>query len=602
LNRPIWRQPAFIILVLLNLAAAVGVALDLERRLGAPPPTLAPARAGLPPTLVPAPTPAVEPRPASPTPTPAPPTPTATPLPPANLPHTLIADDRFTYAPDFYTAEVQAFLEEQGSILARATVPLGDGEDSFAHALVGQCIRYSLNPKVLLALLEVQSGLIRGTGGGPEAQTFASRQDFAFGYRQAEWQGLDRQLQWAAYTLAVSFRREELPFPRLTDGKQAAVPAEAGAATRALLRLLAYTADSQRYAQLRSSGPGSFVATYRELFGEDPRLPLSSPPPAQEPFLWPPYTGSPAIVSYFDHEYPTFEENGTILTYGGERGHASYDGHDGWDYALPAGSPVLAAAAGRVVFAGFLDTGCATPAGLVVLDHGQGYRTLYWHLQSIEVAEGQELRRGARLGTVGSTGCSSGPHLHLGVEFLGRDVDPYGWCGSPAMPEDPWAAHPAGAPSRWLWANRPSPCPIPAGAIVVDEEGAGFEKSPALWREAQVGYGGHALWTVSAAEAAQSIHRGVWRPDLPAAGRYFLYAHIPWYDTGRPDTAQARYHIRHANGETTLTLSQADWAGLWLPLGEYYFAQGARGYVYLDEATGEEGTTVWFDALVWVRP
>lgn len=600
MNRPIWQQPAFIILVLLNLAAATLVAVDLERRLSAPQPAPTPLRAGPPPTLIPAPTPIpLAARPASPTPTP--PLPTSTPLPPANLPHTLIADDRFTYAPDFYTAEVQAFLEEQGSILARATVPLGEEEDTFAHALVGQCIRYSLNPKLLLTLLEVQSGLIQGKG-GPEVEEVSSRLDYAFGYRKAEWRGLDRQLEWAAYTLAASFRREEWPFPRLTDGKRATIPGEANVATRALLRLLAYTSDSQRFARLRSSEPGSFVATYRELFGEDPRMPLEPPPqPAQEPFLWPPYAGSPAALSYFDHEYPTFEENGTILTYGGERGHASYDGHDGWDYALPAGSPVLAAAAGRVVFAGFLDTGCATPAGLVVVDHGQGYRTLYWHLQKVEVVEGQEVRLGTRLGTVGSTGCSSGPHLHLGVEFLGRDVDPYGWCGSQATPEDPWAAHPAGAPSRWLWAHRPSPCPIPAGAIVVDEDGTGFEKSPALWHEAPVGYGGHAFWTVSTAEAGQSIHRGVWRPNLPEAGRYFLYAHIPWYDTGRPDTARARYHIRHANGETTLTVSQAESAGLWLPLGEYYFAQGARGYVYLDEATGEEGTTVWFDALVWVR-
>lgn len=599
MNRPIWQQPAFILLVLLNLAAATLVAMDLERCLSTLQPAPTPVEAGPPPTLIPAPTPVpLAARPASPTPTR--PLPTATPLPPADLPHTLIADDRFTYAPDFYTAEVQAFLEGQGSILAHAAVPLGEGEDTFAHALVGQCIRYSLNPKVLLALLEVQSGLIREKAGGPEE--VSSRLDYAFGYRKAEWRGLDRQLEWAAYTLAASFRRQGLAFPRLTDGKRATIPSEAGAATRALLRLLAYTSDTQRFARLRSSGPGSFVAVYRELFGEDPRLPMESPPqPAQEPFLWPPYAGSPAVLSYFDHEYPTFEENGSILTYSGERGRGSYDGHDGWDYALPAGSPVLAAAAGRVVFAGFLDTGCPTPAGLVVLDHGQGYRTLYWHLESIEVVEGQELRRGMRLGTVGSTGCSSGPHLHLGVEFLGRDVDPYGWCGSQATPEDPWAVYPAGAPSRWLWAHRPSPCPIPAGAVVVDEGGAGFEKSPALWYEAPVGYGGHALWTVSITEAGRSIHRGVWRPNLPEAGRYFLYAHIPWYDTGRPDTAHARYYIRHANGETTLTVSQADSAGMWLPLGEYYFAQGARGYVYLDEATGEEETTVWFDALVWVR-
>jgi len=587
------RRWPLILLIALNLGAALFVGVDLNRRLRAP---AAPQGAAEPspapvPTMIPPPTALVYP---TALPTPVPPTPTAPPR-PAGLPETLVAADRFTFEPDYYAAEVQAFLEARGSVLAQATFPLGAGEDTFAHALVGHCIRYSLNPKVLLALIEVESGLVRGGAAG-ETQ-------WALGYRDAKWQGLELQLQWAAYTLADGFRQAGAKeTPLLTDGTLAPIPGEADAATQSILRLLSYTADAERFAVLRSDGPGSFVAAYQELFGEDPRLPLGdSWEPARRPFLQMPFLGAALVTSYFDHEYPTFRSNGTILPYSGERGYQSYDGHDGWDYALAAGTPVQAAAAGRVAFAGFLDTLCATPAGLVVLDHGGGYRTLYWHLQTIAAPEGTAVAAGETIGTVGSTGCSTGPHLHLSVEFLGRDTDPYGWCGSLDVPDDPWAAHPAGTKSLWLWQGFPSPCPLPAAAVVVDDQDPRFAPSPALWYEAPVGHAGHAFWSPSAANAHVSTHRAVWRPELPATGYYFLYAYVPWYDTGRPDTTQARYQVRHASGETAVTVDQAHNTGLWVPLGEFYFNANDKEYVYLDEVTGEENRTVWFDAVVWVK-
>ncbi len=595
LNTGVLRKRApLIVLVLLNVAAAAWVTVDLSRRMAQPPRSYGAgaAEASPVPTMIPAPTARL----ATPPPSPTLPSPTPAPTPALGNPAAVLAaDDRFSYEPAFYGEQVQAFLEQQGSVLARATVPVAQDDDTFAHALSGHCIRYSLNPKVLLALLEVQTGLVR------RHEATAEELQWAMGYPDPLWQGLDRQLQWATAILADGFRQaEEGDAPVLTDGTLAPIPGDANAATRAILRLLAHTSDGGRFAQLRSSGEGSFVETYRELFGEDPRLPLlEATAPADEPFLWPPLGGAAPISSYFDHEYPIFRQNGTLLSYSGERTYRSYDGHDGWDYAVDGGTPVLAAADGRVVFAGRLDTLCPTPAGLVVLDHGQGYRTLYWHLQDVSAVEGTAVSQGSRIGTVGSTGCSTGPHLHLGVQYLGRDTDPYGWCGSSAVPEDPWAGHPAGTVSRWLWADRPSPCPVPARAIVVDDRSA--QLSVALWREAPVGYGGRALWATSSVDAQQSIHRAVWRPELPEAGLYYLYAYIPWYDTGRPDTAQARYHIRYAGGEATVTLDQARSTGLWVPLGEFAFVQGAHGYVYLDETTGEADTTIWFDAIVWVR-
>lgn len=596
----LWRRATLALLILINVGTAAFVAIDLHRRLGADPLPTGAAEVAPAPTLIPAPTPlptgAPTDRPTEIAPSPAPTAATAIPELPA-FPSVLVADDRFSYAPDFYAAEVQAFLEEQGSGLAQVTVPLGQGQDPFAHALTAHCIRYGLNPKVLLALLEVQSGAVR------REELTEKDLEWAFGYLDPGWQGLDRQLQWATFILADSFRGEEPgEVPVLTDGTLASIPGQANAATQALLRLLAYTADAERFAQLRSDGVGSFVATYRDLFDEDPRLSLGLPlDPPREPFLRPPLSMAAPISSYFDHEYPIFRENGSLLTYTGERGHQSYDGHDGWDYALGAGSPVLAAAAGRVAFAGFVDTLCPTPAGLVVLDHGQGFRTLYWHLQRIDAEEGSDVAQGERIGTVGSTGCSSGPHLHFGVEYMGRDTDPYGWCGSAEIPMDPWAEHPAGVVSHWLWMDLPSPCPVPARAVAVDDQGQGYTPSPALWYEAPVGYEGHAYWTVTTGDHAAATHRAVWRPNLPEAGRYFLYAYIPWYDTNRPDTTQARYHVRYAGGDATVTVDQAHGAGLWVPLGAFSFNEGSRGYVYLDEVTADPGQTVWFDAIVWVR-
>lgn len=94
--------------------------------------------------------------------------------------------------------------------------------------------------------------------------------------------------------------------------------------------------------------------------------------------------------------------------------------HDGVDFSAAYGTAVRATASGRVVWAGW-----AKGYGLaVVVDHGYGYRTLYGHLSRLEVRAGQEVSRGEILGRVGSTGRSTGPHLHYSVFLRGLAVDP----------------------------------------------------------------------------------------------------------------------------------------------------------------------------------
>jgi murein DD-endopeptidase MepM/ murein hydrolase activator NlpD len=94
--------------------------------------------------------------------------------------------------------------------------------------------------------------------------------------------------------------------------------------------------------------------------------------------------------------------------------------HSGQDIAAPRGAPVLAAADGKVVQAGWQNGYGQT----VVIDHGNGLTTRYGHLSKIEVSAGQELKRGEELGQVGSTGRSTGPHLHYEVRVGELPVSP----------------------------------------------------------------------------------------------------------------------------------------------------------------------------------
>jgi hypothetical protein len=145
----------------------------------------------------------------------------------------------------------------------------------------------------------------------------------------------------------------------------------------------------QRWAQLTPDGVAG-PSTFRALRAPPPRCPISLAWPLQAPL-------------------------------GDQFGPRGTSFHPGIDLRAPTRTPVRAAAAGRVTFAGYEAGGYGN---LVEVAHGNGVVSMYAHLSAILVRAGRLVATGARVGWVGSTGESTGPHLHFEVRLRGAAVDP----------------------------------------------------------------------------------------------------------------------------------------------------------------------------------
>lgn len=104
---------------------------------------------------------------------------------------------------------------------------------------------------------------------------------------------------------------------------------------------------------------------------------------------------------------------------------AVWQHHWGIDIAAPVGTPVYASAAGTVQFAGWY----AGYGRLVYIDHGSGWTTLYGHLKRMGVEPGDAVKQGEIIGTVGTNGRSTGPHLHFEIRYKDWPVDPLKYLG-----------------------------------------------------------------------------------------------------------------------------------------------------------------------------
>jgi hypothetical protein len=184
------------------------------------------------------------------------------------------------------------------------------------------------------------------------------------------------------------------------------------------------------------------------------------------PFLVSPFHGYTSINSYLDHDLPDYAIDGKIILANGItvtgqpssyawpayyspvlRQYINYDGHNGYDFGISY-QPVYAAAAGKVQYAAWESSDPYVGYGqMILIAHKDGYETLYGHLSKLLVHPGQTVRSGQQIGISGTTGHSTGPHLHFSVYHDCHIVDPYGWSGPG---KDPLLSF-NGEQSTYLW-------------------------------------------------------------------------------------------------------------------------------------------------------
>lgn len=107
--------------------------------------------------------------------------------------------------------------------------------------------------------------------------------------------------------------------------------------------------------------------------------------------------------------------------------------HRGIDFTAPRGTTIQATGNGTVIKVEKKKLGYGRN---VVIDHGYGYQSLYAHMQDINVKEGEKVRKGQKIGTVGSSGTSTAPHLHYEIRLNGKSVNPIDYCMDGLSPEE----------------------------------------------------------------------------------------------------------------------------------------------------------------------
>jgi murein DD-endopeptidase MepM/ murein hydrolase activator NlpD len=491
--------------------------------------------------------------------------------------YTVLTDANFlSAAPGFDQDSIQQVLERVKSPLAGYQEVVGDDRFSAARSFYSASISRddSLNPQVLLAILHA-SGVIRVS---PQAPFTLSLQETA----AQLWQGY-RDHQSGARSLV------------LADGLRLSTGEETNAGTYALAHY--YAARSRNQDELNAY-LDNWLQAYLFLFqqnpGEDELMVMSVPD--IEPFLHLPFAQPEGnflkINSFFDHVNPGISFDDSLLRFDGKDftgagfsdctlGVNCYGGHNALDYSTGAGMPMLAAASGKVVYRYYnTDPAKGTVDSGLIIDHGNGYRTTYWHMDPIQVDLNANVTQGQQIGLSGNIGKSSGAHLHFGLRLTSnsKSVDPYGWWSSST---DPWGD------SRWMW----------AGDLVADNREAQaqlFYRS--FWYRDTNGYLGESYYTMSVDTDSKSTNWAVWGAYIPSAATYNVYAYWP---ANLNNTRSARYRIFHAGGSTLVSADQSAGGNEFVLLGSFSMARGPVA-VILTDFTGEvESRRVYFDAIKW---
>ena len=354
------------------------------------------------------------------------------------------------------------------------------------------------------------------------------------------------------------------------------------------------------------------------------------------PFMHRPFYGSRTVgqrtVSFVDHDKPWYVNDGIFVRYDGAKwtgvsigsctaGVNCYDGHNGYDLNLWY-EPVLSVAAGTVIRAGWYDPlNHMSALGLwAAIDHGNGYYTAYGHLSALTVSVGEQVGVQWQIGTSGTSGSSTGPHLHMATYYAPnwQATDPFGWTGNYPDPNV--------VPDYYLWVDNPGTSnTIPdlsgngsavyPGATLVDDGGAGWS-STGNWNTAtsSTDIRGGLHWTPTTSGPATAT--ATWQPQLPADGYYEVgvyvddnHASSSWVpytvysvDPNNPNNMVS--HVVYVD-ETHIGAFQGPfgWENTgpqWISLGTYYFRASMPGRVSLSNATGEKGPTLSADGMEFV--
>lgn len=355
---------------------------------------------------------------------------------------------------------------------------------------------------------------------------------------------------------------------------------------------------------------------------------------APAPFLYRPYYGNQTIgqrtTSFFDHDKPWYDYDNIFVRYDGSRwtsndsittctgGVNCYDGHNGYDLNLWF-EPVLSAASGTVIRAGWYDpTNHESAFGLwAAVDHGNGYVNVYGHLSALEVYNGEQIGTQWPIGTSGTTGSSTGPHLHFGTYYLSQwyATDPFGWTGNYPDPNI--------VPDNYLWVSNPGSSysapdlsqngsAIYPGATLVDD-GTSDWSSTGSWATATSSTDINGNLHYAATTSGSATATATWQPRLSSSGYYEIGVFV---DDNHASSSWAPYTIYSAdpnnpNSQVSHTVYVDEshigtfqgpygWESTgpqWIGLGVYYFNAAQNDHVTLSNATGETGLQVSADGM-----
>jgi murein DD-endopeptidase MepM/ murein hydrolase activator NlpD len=235
--------------------------------------------------------------------------------------------------------------------------------------------------------------------------------------------------------------------------------------------------------------------------------------------------------------------------------------------------------------------------------YGGTIYTVYAHLSGLSVSTNQSVTKGQQLGFLGSTGNSSGPHLHFQMENTSQGTHPGYWYDAPSIYAYTWnpmyfiQAHLNTTPSNDRIVNPPALTPATVSCTNA-------------WRKVAAGTFGNfydVYLTANAQTTAQSTNKATWTPNLPVRGLYRVQAYIGNHDAAfcgqnpapQWDTSNARYTLYYEGGSKTVAVDQAPLTNQWATIDTKCFNAGTAGRVELTDLTYEASLsrTVSFSAM-----